>query len=274
MKTEIFYYSGTGFSLKAVKMIAMQLEGEVKITPIVGAMKESKKRSDAARIGFVFPMHAFGLPNFAVEFLKSYNFGTPEYTFALITRGGAPTRMHKEMEKMLKPHGLKLNAFAYATAPNTFDTVFKIHKQPDPEVQKAQECFEEDIAAFAKRIANKETFYDLGYRDRFSEYIMFPFMRWLSKRTRYFSLEKDFYTDERCTSCGMCENMCLSGKIKMQEGRPYWQDDVSCQFCLACLQLCPAKAIQVKETKSHEEDRIYEKNVDRSEIAAQKIVSK
>lgn len=271
MTTQIFYYSGTGFSLKAVKIIAEQIGDDVRITPIVGAMKQKDKKSDAERIGFVFPMHAFGVPDFVIEFIKNFRFGNPKYTFALITRGGAPTRMHKEMNKLLKVHGIKLDAFAYATAPNTFDTIFKIHKHPDPEVVKAQKRFTEDITTFSQRINNNEHFYDIGYRDRFSEYILFPFMRWLSKKTRYFSLENDFYSDDSCNSCGMCEKMCLSGKIKIKDEKPVWQKEVECQFCLACLQLCSSRAIQVHQTNSHKEGRIFEEGINRQEICQQKI---
>ena len=62
-------------------------------------------------------------------------------------------------------------------------------------------------------------------------------------------MDKSFFADEKCTSCGICEKLCPAGNIVITEGKAVWQH--RCEQCFACLQWCPAEAIQYgKNTKS------------------------
>lgn len=56
-----------------------------------------------------------------------------------------------------------------------------------------------------------------------------------------------FYADSRCIGCGICEKVCLSKKIKMNDKKPIWQKKVLCYMCFACLNFCPEKSIQVED---------------------------
>lgn len=45
-----------------------------------------------------------------------------------------------------------------------------------------------------------------------------------------------------------------AGKIALRGGRPVWQERVKCYMCYACLNFCPAQAVQIRSTwyvKSH-----------------------
>jgi len=64
----------------------------------------------------------------------------------------------------------------------------------------------------------------------------------------------DFYSDSKCVGCGTCEKVCLSGKIKLINKKPVWQEDVKCFYCHACLNYCPEQSVQIKSSrllKSH-----------------------
>ena len=54
--------------------------------------------------------------------------------------------------------------------------------------------------------------------------------------------DKQFVSDENCTRCGTCANVCPVKNILMVEEKPAWQHH--CELCMACLNLCPAHAIQ------------------------------
>jgi MinD superfamily P-loop ATPase len=54
--------------------------------------------------------------------------------------------------------------------------------------------------------------------------------------------DKEFYADEKCTSCGDCEHVCPVNNIRIVESKPEWLHH--CQQCLACINYCPEKAIQ------------------------------
>jgi len=79
----------------------------------------------------------------------------------------------------------------------------------------------------------------------FIEKYLAPFV--LNIFERYPALFKNyFYTDSRCTGCGICERVCLTDRIKLKNGRPEWNSKVLCYVCHACLAFCPAGAVQVR----------------------------
>ena len=63
--------------------------------------------------------------------------------------------------------------------------------------------------------------------------------------------EKGFYTDDRCKSCGLCQRVCPTKNITMQDGRPVWNHN--CHGCDACVSYCPTKAIQFKTPQAYKE---------------------
>jgi len=66
---------------------------------------------------------------------------------------------------------------------------------------------------------------------------------------------KGFHADEGCTGCGMCENNCPSGLIKMKDGKPVWSEN-KCVRCMACLK-CPH--VQFNDKSSERRRYSYEK---------------
>ena len=54
-----------------------------------------------------------------------------------------------------------------------------------------------------------------------------------------------FYSDSKCTGCGICEKVCPFQKITMEDNKPLWQHNVDCYMGYACLNFCPTKAIQI-----------------------------
>ena len=55
-------------------------------------------------------------------------------------------------------------------------------------------------------------------------------------------MDHAFQADENCKRCGICSRLCLVANITMLGGRPNWQHH--CEQCFACLQWCPAQALQ------------------------------
>jgi len=265
---DIFYYSGTGFTLAAARTFAGYIDEEVRLRPIVQLLREGRTSSGAEKIGLFMPMHAFGMPEAFIRFLGEFSFPHASFICALVTRGGSPTRMHLEIDRFLERQGKRLDAFQYVTTPNTFDIIF--HVPEEPAVLEAQKHAEEDIKQFARQVNRGEAGIRLGYRNRFHENITFPILRGLNRMTGYFNLQNSFYADDTCTGCGQCEQVCLSGKIRMEARRPVWEKSVSCQYCLACLHLCPVQAIQVKNSKTPVLGRIRHPDISWKEIAGEK----
>jgi ferredoxin len=60
--------------------------------------------------------------------------------------------------------------------------------------------------------------------------ILYPPITEIFFRMRFPETVKSFYADPKCTGCGLCEKVCLSGRIRMRNGRPEWIDGVDCVY--------------------------------------------
>lgn len=84
-----------------------------------------------------------------------------------------------------------------------------------------------------------------------------------------------FYSNSRCIGCGTCEKVCLSGKIKMIDNKPVWQENVKSYMCYACLNYCPVNAVQIKskiymKSYTEENERYSHPYATANDVAAQK----
>ena len=78
-----------------------------------------------------------------------------------------------------------------------------------------------------------------------------------------------YFTDNTFTGCGKCEKVCLTGKIKMEDSKPFCQKNVICYYCYACFNFCPEQAILVKYY-TDKKGRYHHPDVSMKDIAGQK----
>ncbi|MDC7126713.1 MAG: EFR1 family ferrodoxin [Spirochaetales bacterium] len=265
---EIYYYSGTGFTLNAAKLFANELKEEVRLVPMLGAFNSGLTESEAENVGLFMPMHAGTIPLFCKKFLENFKFTRAKYIFSLITSGGASTKIHKDIDHLLKKQKKNLAAYQFVVTPNTFDPVFKVPL--DEKTLRERDNIGQDIKNFAGVVSDRKHEIRLKYRNRIVENFVFPLVKLINHATDYFWLQNCFCANDKCIGCGKCETLCLSGKIKMKDGRPLWQKDVSCQYCLACLHFCPVEAVQISSKKDLPPGRIFCKDISTKELRAQK----
>ena len=55
------------------------------------------------------------------------------------------------------------------------------------------------------------------------------------------NLWRNFRADETCNSCELCEKICPTGSIQMDNGQPKWSK--TCEQCMRCVNYCPKQAI-------------------------------
>lgn len=251
MKTVIYYFTGSGNSLLVAKELAKRLPGS-KLVPLASLLDGGTVAVTAEAAGFVFPLHGLTAPIPVRRFLKAADFSGAKYLFAVANRGGTRCLAFEKMNGILAAQGRKLDATFIITLPNN-DPKFKTYDVPTKEDFAG---LEKKIAAFADKtaaiVARREQYAqkDEGYVDfsrhafvnRFMENLVVSGMT-NAEKTR---LNGYYYADEKCTGCGICEKTCPSTKIKMDGGKPVWQTDVTCFMCYACLNYCPAKAVQIR----------------------------
>ena len=103
----IFYFSGTGNSLKAARDIAAKL-GDCDLV----SMRDTCRLADSyERIGFVYPTYATGLPKHVVKFIEELDLKDNKnaYLFAVTTCGGGPGNAVAMVNKILSGKGCTLS---------------------------------------------------------------------------------------------------------------------------------------------------------------------
>lgn len=83
----IFYFSGTGNSAWVARQIAKAQHEE--LLSIAEEMNENKEYilKDGEKVGFVFPVYAWGPPKIVLRFIRRLKMNRPEYLFLFVPVG-------------------------------------------------------------------------------------------------------------------------------------------------------------------------------------------
>jgi len=243
MKNIIYYFSATGNSLNVAQIVQSKIEA-FELKSIAKVLSSSNKNSiiikDVERIGFVFPVYAWGMPRIVEDFLKRIESIKADYIFAIVTCGGTPGKTMLELNNHLKKKGVSLNSgFAVNEGAYTFlrENVFMdiIPKLATDEPRKFSERKTQIIGSIEKKENGKiesSGFIANGIGNTLHAFAIKNFK----------SMDQDFWVNDACDNCNQCINICPRGNIVIRSGQKVWLNN--CEFCFACLQWCPKEAIE------------------------------
>jgi ferredoxin len=276
--TEIYYFSGSGNSLHVARELQKGLPQSALI-PLVGLLGQPSVVTRAEAVGFVFPQHGWQMPVMVKEILQKFDLHSASYIFAVATRGGTPCRAFLEMEKILNNKGKKLDADFVLTMPSSTQSLLKefAERINDERITRLETEMLSRLDEIIKIITLREVHHnenldgvDIPATVTFLEPLILSIARLAESNF-------DFYADEKCTGCGLCEKVCLAQKIKIIDGQPEWQKNVKCLNCFSCLNYCPEEAVQLNSTwylKSYtpQNGRYHHSQITADDIAAQKTI--
>jgi len=259
MRTTIYYFSGTGNSLFVAKSLAKLISNcDIKSIPM--EMHSSKLIKNSQKIGFVFPLYAFGLPNIVIKFIKKFDFSNASYIFSIVTRGAKSWGALDQLNELLKSKSNKLSAGFYIDMPGNY--IIKHRVCSENEQRYLFKNAEIKIKEIADVINSKDTKIEKT-NIFFRIFSRFYHLIWLNLLK---SKHSKFYSDENCDHCGLCVDICAFNNIKLDKKAPMWGDN--CQMCLACLHFCPKQAIQYG-SKTKGKTRYHNPNITSKEMINQ-----
>lgn len=239
MKTIIYSFSGTGNSLAVARGLCSAI-GECTIIPVAtAATNPGPIVPGVERVGIVNPVYFAGLPSLVAEFADRLDLSGVRYVFAVETMGGSggPSAL-RQLDSILQrgPGKRGLDAGFSVRMPGNYLLMYS------PPEGKKREVMLEDADRSVQEIAGvvkgeKRMKIPSSLLLSLIHRIMYP--RFLAG---VHEADRKFTVDDRCTSCGICVEVCPVGNIRLEGGRPDWLH--RCEQCLACIQLCPAEAIQ------------------------------
>ena len=140
INTTIYYFSGTGNSLKIARDLSEKVS-TCELTPIAKAIKKDSIESSTEKVGFIFPLYWWGLPEIVQDFVKKIDLSKTDYIFAVITCarstfGGGLHQLKSIIEKKSK----KLNAGFLIPMPDNYIPLSDMisEKKQDILFEKAQ----------------------------------------------------------------------------------------------------------------------------------------
>lgn len=234
----IYYFSGTGNSKWVAKQVGDKLNYQV-INIIDINRNEKKLVRKGEVVGFIFPIYAWAPPEIMFDFMKNFTLEEGAFSFAI----GTCVSEAGNTEKLIKKY-IQLNSAYSINMPNNY--IISSDVDSEEIIEKKINEAKESINKICNEIKRRENISRIN-KGSFS----------LIKSTiitalfnKYARNTKAFYTEENCSSCGLCEKICPVKCIQLKEGKPVWKG--KCLQCLACINRCPEKAIQYgKNTKKH-----------------------
>jgi hypothetical protein len=120
METAIYYFTGTGNSLKAAKDLCGKLNG-CELIPIVKCWEGRDLGSTSENVGFFFPLYYSGLPKIVLDFVNELDIHKSNYFFACVTSAEDLNEYPlQQIEEILRAKGKRLNAGLLINMPNNY----------------------------------------------------------------------------------------------------------------------------------------------------------
>lgn len=223
----ILYFSATGNS----RWVALQL-AEMTGDRAFDMTKRNPTSYDLTgqTIGLVFPIYAWGVPEPVQQFVRALK-GSPAFSFAVATCGQEAGRALDKLGEYFP-----LNSRYSIVMPDNY--IFWLEPENGESGREKVEAAKKRLPQIAAEIAkHKPT--DEVHRGKMAALKSGPINEGFNRFARS---TRPFYADTRCTGCGLCASICPAHTIHLENGKPHWGK--SCYQCTACINRCPAGAIQ------------------------------
>jgi ferredoxin len=249
MRTEIYYFSGTGNSLHVAKELQKRIP-ETKLIPIVSLLNKDVIETNGETVGFVFPVLFLAIPVPVKNIIKKLYLKSTKYVFAIATRMGTPHSAFTDIEKILNKKGKSLDSHLTLNMAGN-DPKYDYKAPTKREIAALESVVRNRLDSIKKIILNKEKYKekDTNITDPVPSLLvkLIPFINiFIRPFAEIIGFKSHYYADLKCTGCGTCEKVCLSKKIKLLNGKPVWQKSVKCFYCYACINYCPKESVQIK----------------------------
>ena len=232
MKRRIYYFTGTGNSMRAARVIAASI-GDTEIVSM-RTDPADYPATDCDMVGFVYPVYHWTMPAHAVEFVKNLDINSNAYVFVIAMPSFICGAACERLAGILSKKGIRIHYGNLVYSVANYAIVYP----PVPPAAIRVPKTEMKLKKIAKEILErKERAYPKA--SRFIKWRKKSFMEPYLKLQKY--ADHAFIVSEDCISCGICSKVCPCRNIRLENGIPVYQHH--CANCMACVVCCPKRAI-------------------------------
>jgi len=252
----IFYFSGTGNSQWVAETLSLELN-DVALSVPVEMNKGNREYSleEGERLGFVFPVYSWGMPQFMETFIRSLNVENVSYLYMVCTCGddiGLTTELFSDI---VQAKGWALDLAYSVQMPNTYVCMPGFDVDSKEVVLGKKSRAVERLNTIIEHIKANDKVVDVvrGGVPWMKSKVIRPLFN------KYLVTSKYFKVLDKCVGCGKCCSECPMANISLNNdtNKPRWQDN--CVGCLRCYHSCPVNAIQFGAFTKEKGQYRYEK---------------
>lgn len=238
-KRVVLYFTGTGNCLYVARQLAGK-EGEILSIPQL--MRKKQFEIEADEIGLVYPIYGHMPPYMVREFIKKAQLKA-EYKFAVLTYG------------MRKCNAVEIWDGISRKAGNVFDYIGTIIMVDNwlpnfdmNEQMKIDKHIPENLAKITSDLNNRRRWHEPVTQEEREQHEGFMSLSGLDPEVGFLmKADRSFRVTDDCIHCGICTYVCPRGNYQLTGQGVKMQGD--CEFCFACIQNCPQRAIQFKKNE-------------------------
>lgn len=239
-KRVVLYFTGTGNCLYVARQLAGK-EGEILSIPQL--MRKKQFEIEADEIGLVYPIYGHMPPYMVREFIKKAQLKA-EYKFAVLTYG------------MRKCNAVEIWDGISRKAGNVFDYIGTIIMVDNwlpnfdmNEQMKIDKHIPENLAKITSDLSNRRRWHEPVTQEEREQHEGFMSLSGLDPEVGFLmKADRSFRVTDDCIHCGICTYVCPCGNYQLTGQGVKMQGD--CEFCFACIQNCPQRAIQFKKKEN------------------------
>lgn len=249
-KRVILYFTGTGNCLYVARQLANE---DTELLSIPQLMKQQRFEVEADEIGLVYPIYGHMPPYMVRQFIQKAKL-TADYKFAILTYGNRKCSAVEIWDDISRKAGKRFDYINTLIMVDNWLPNFDMNEQIliDKHIPENLEKIAADIAArrrWHEPVTEEERQQHAGFLERTG----------IESSTGFIlKSEKCFTVTDACIGCGACVSVCPRGNYEQTSQGVRMQGD--CEFCFACIQNCPQKAIQFAKNENDPFLRNGEKN--------------
>lgn len=233
-KRIMLYFTGTGNSL----YVARQLGGkDAELLSIPQLMKQEKFEIEADEIGIVYPIYGHMPPNMVRRFIQKANLKA-DYLFAVLTYGNRKCNAVEIWDDVSRQAGKRFDYINTLIMVDNWLPSFDMNEQI-----LIDKHIPENLQKITADLAGQKRWHEPVTEEEREQHQGFLARTGINPSTGFvLKSENCFTVTDACIGCGACVSVCPCGNYELTSSGVRMSGD--CEYCFACIQNCPQKAIR------------------------------
>ena len=238
-KRVVLYFTGTGNCLYVARQLAGK-EGEILSIPQL--MRKKQFEIEADEIGLVYPIYGHMPPYMVREFIKKAQLKA-EYKFAVLTYGMRKCNAVEIWDGISRKAGNVFDYIGTIVMVDNWLPNFDMNEQ-----MKIDKHIPENLAKITSDLSNRRRWHEPVTQEEREQHEGFMSLSGLDPEVGFLmKADRSFRVTDDCIHCGICTYVCPRGNYQLTGQGVKMQGD--CEFCFACIQNSPQRAIQFKKNE-------------------------